>query len=87
LGGYSRSTNGSRTEKSGIEFAFTSQRIRAIATRITVTGAYFRTLERCGENEFQAGNLRVEQKIGIAHFAQVTVRRKVETAPPRCGAM
>lgn len=29
LGGYSRSTNGSRTEKSGIEFAFTSQRIRA----------------------------------------------------------
>lgn len=43
LGGYSRSTNGSRTEKSGIEFAFTSQRIRAIATRITVTGAYFRT--------------------------------------------
>lgn len=43
LGGYSRSTNGSRTEKSGIEFAFTSQRIRAIATRVTVTGAYFRT--------------------------------------------
>ena len=43
LGGYSRATNGSRTEKSGIEFAFTSQRIRAIATRITVTGAYFRT--------------------------------------------
>ena len=43
LGGYSRSTNGSRTEKSGIEFAFTSQRIRAIATRITVTGAYFQT--------------------------------------------
>ena len=43
LGGYSRSTNGSRTEKSGIEFAFTSQRIRAIATRVTVTGAYFQT--------------------------------------------
>ena len=43
LGGYSRSTNGSRTEKSGIEFAFSSQRIRAIATRVTVTGAYFRT--------------------------------------------
>ena len=43
MGGYSRSTNGSRTEKSGIEFAFTSQRIRAIATRVTVTGAYFRT--------------------------------------------
>ena len=43
LSGYAKTTNGSRTQKEGVEFTFSTQRIRAIATRFTVTGAYFRT--------------------------------------------
>lgn len=43
LTSYGMTTNGSRTKKEGVEFTFSTQRIRAIATRITVTGAYFRT--------------------------------------------
>lgn len=36
-------TNGSRTLKSGIEFTLATPRFRAIATRLSVSGAYFRT--------------------------------------------
>lgn len=35
--------NGSRTRKRGVEFTFSSQRIEALRTRLTVTGAWFRT--------------------------------------------
>ena len=37
-------TNGSRTRKSGVEYTFQSRRIPAIRTRVTVTGAYLRTV-------------------------------------------
>lgn len=40
---YSVWNNGSRTQKSGIEFVFSTQRIRPIHTKLTVTGAYFKT--------------------------------------------
>lgn len=36
-------TNGSRTRKCGVEFTFSSQRIEALRTRLTVTGAWFRS--------------------------------------------
>lgn len=36
-------TNGSRTRKRGVEFTFSSQRIEALRTRLTVTGAWFRS--------------------------------------------
>ena len=36
-------TNGSRTRKRGVEFTFSSQRIESLRTRLTVTGAWFRT--------------------------------------------
>ncbi len=35
--------NGSRTLKKGVEFVFAAKRIRALRTKLTVTGAYFRT--------------------------------------------
>lgn len=37
-------TNGSRTRKEGVEYTFQSKRIPLIKTRITVTGAYFKTV-------------------------------------------
>lgn len=43
---YSVPANGSRTLKEGVEFSFTSARIRPIMTRITVNGAWFRTIYR-----------------------------------------
>ena len=36
-------TNGSRTRKRGVEFTFSSQRIESLRTRLTITGAWFRT--------------------------------------------
>ncbi|WP_290540054.1 TonB-dependent receptor [Alistipes sp.] len=43
LRSYSATTNGSRTSKKGVEFTFSSQRIAALRTRVTITGAWFRT--------------------------------------------
>lgn len=36
-------TNGSRTLKQGVEFTFSTPRIRPLATKLIVSGAYFRT--------------------------------------------
>lgn len=41
--GYSRTTNGSRTRKEGVEFTVSLPRISAIRTKATISGAYFRT--------------------------------------------
>ena len=43
LVGYSFNTNGSRTLKEGIEFTLSAPRIRPIRTKVTVSGAWFRT--------------------------------------------
>lgn len=40
---YETTENGSATLKQGIEFGYTSPRIKAINTRFTLTGAYFKT--------------------------------------------
>lgn len=41
---YSYATNGSRTQKRGVEFTFTAPRIKPLRTKFTVTGAWFRTV-------------------------------------------
>ncbi|MDE5945473.1 MAG: TonB-dependent receptor [Rikenella sp.] len=43
LNTYGRWANGSRIDKQGIEFQFSTPRIEAIRTRITLNGAWFRT--------------------------------------------
>lgn len=43
LVGYTFNTNGSRTLKEGVEFTLSTPRIRAIRTKVTVSGAWFRT--------------------------------------------
>lgn len=40
---YSTWNNGSRTRKEGVEFVFSTPRIQVLRTKLTVTGAYFRT--------------------------------------------
>lgn len=40
---HSTTINGSRTKKEGVEFTFASERIKALRTRLTVTGAWMRT--------------------------------------------
>ncbi|WP_071145441.1 TonB-dependent receptor [Bacteroides ihuae] len=40
---FSASTNGSATLKEGVEFTFSSKRIEALKTRLTITGAWFKT--------------------------------------------
>ncbi len=45
-GEYSVTENGSETLKSGIEFGYSSPRIKAINTRFTFSGAYFKTQYR-----------------------------------------
>lgn len=37
-------TNGSRTRKEGVEYTFQSARLKSLKTRMTVNGAYFRTI-------------------------------------------
>lgn len=44
LRGYRRAENGSRIDKRGVEFQLTTPRWRPLATSLTVTGAWFRTL-------------------------------------------
>lgn len=44
--GHHEYANGSRTLKRGIEYVFSSRRIPSIATRITINGAWFKTLYR-----------------------------------------
>ncbi len=43
LDGFRRATNGTRIDKEGIEFQLNTMRIPAIATALTVTGAWFRS--------------------------------------------
>lgn len=43
IGGMSVVTNSSRTLKKGVEFTFSSRRIESLRTRLTMTGAWFRT--------------------------------------------
>lgn len=43
LDGYTRADNGTRIDKEGIEFQFTSARIRPLRTRVNINGAWFKT--------------------------------------------
>lgn len=43
LDGYTKADNGSRLDKEGVEFQFTSVRIRPLRTRINLNGAWFRS--------------------------------------------
>lgn len=40
---YSFTTNGSRTQKEGVEFTLSTKRVESIKTKLTITGAWFKT--------------------------------------------
>lgn len=46
LCGHEEYTNGSQTRKKGIEYTLSTERIKKIHTRLTITGAYFKTTYR-----------------------------------------
>lgn len=55
--------NGSRTLKKGVEFVFSTKRIRALRTKLTVTGAYFRTEYTNSAPEYYRPSVVVSGKI------------------------
>ncbi len=52
---YSQTTNGSTIEKQGVEFQFSSQRVKAIKTRFTLNGGWFRTTYVNSQPMFYSG--------------------------------
>lgn len=55
-------TNGSRIYKRGVEFTLSTQRIRALATRITVSGAWFRTRYANSEPQYITTSVSLNNK-------------------------
>ncbi len=55
-------TNGSRTLKQGVEFTLTTRRIRPLATKLIVSGAYFRTRYRNSEPQYIATSVAIDNK-------------------------
>lgn len=45
-------TNGSRTQKKGVEFTLTTPRIKPLRTKFTITGAWFRTVYSNSQPEY-----------------------------------
>lgn len=62
LTSYSLTTNGSRTLKQGIEFTFGSKRIKALNTKITANGAWFRTTYMNSMPEYYRPSVMVSGK-------------------------
>lgn len=62
LFGHGEYTNGSRTLKRGIEYVLSSCRIPAIGTRITVTGAWFKTLYRNSQTAMHRPGTVIDNK-------------------------
>jgi len=62
LTAYSYTENGSRTLKEGVEFTLTSPRIKAINTKITANGAWFRTRYMNSIPEYYVPSVMIEGK-------------------------
>ncbi len=62
LSAYSITTNGSRTLKQGVEFSFYSKRIKAINTKISANGAWFRSDYMNSVPEYYRPSVLIEGK-------------------------
>ncbi len=62
LTAFSRTTNGSRSLKQGVEFTFSSKRIRSLGTKITANGAYFRTRYMNSQPEYYRPSVMIAGK-------------------------
>lgn len=82
---YSLSTNGSKLNKEGIEYQFTTKRLTSINTRITVNGAWFRSTYSSSQPSHQVISSsvitdgRIRQYIGIYDDDEGYVRQQFNT--------
>lgn len=92
---YSFHTNGSQTLKQGIEWTFTSKRIKSIGTRITANGAWFLTRNNNSQPEYYRPAVMISGKaypyIGVYDKNEGTIYRSMtsnimfDTQIPRLG--
>ena len=59
---FSYTTNGSRTQKRGVEFTLTTPRIKSLKTKFTVTGAWFKTLYSNSLPEYYRPSMVIDGK-------------------------
>lgn len=95
LSAYSFTTNGSRTLKEGIEFSFGTKRIKALNTKITANGAWFRTEYMNSQPEYYRPSVMIEGKsypyIGIyekndgSFYDSLITNLMLDTQIPRLG--
>lgn len=95
LTAYSFTTNGSRTLKEGIEFSFGTKRIKALNTKITANGAWFRTEYMNSQPEYYRPSVMIDGKsypyIGIydkndgSFYDSLVTNLMLDTQIPRLG--
>ena len=59
---FSYTTNGSRTQKRGVEFTLTTPRIKSLKTKFTITGAWFKTLYSNSLPEYYRPSMVIDGK-------------------------
>ncbi|MBR0181044.1 MAG: TonB-dependent receptor plug domain-containing protein [Prevotella sp.] len=80
---YSHYENGSQTQKEGVELTFASKRIPKIHTRLTITGAWFRTTYRNSQLMMERPSVVVDNSrikfVGLYHDQEGVVNEMVNT--------
>lgn len=83
LNTYGRWANGSRIDKKGIEFQFSSPRIEALRTRITVNGAWFRTTYSNSAPVYRSATINLGgdpvKYVGLYDWQDGSVRQQFNT--------
>lgn len=83
LAGYSQYTNGSETDKQGIEYTLETVRLPKILTRLTINGAWFHTHYRNSMLETYRPSIvigeRSYQYVGLYHDADGSVSETLNT--------
>lgn len=95
LTAYSFTTNGSRTLKEGIEFTIGTKRIKALNTKITANGAWFRTEYMNSQPEYYRPGVMIDGKsypyIGIydkndgSYYDSMITNLMLDTQIPKLG--
>ena len=80
---YARYGNGSQTQKEGVELTFTSKRLPKLNTRLTITGAWFRTTYRNSQQFMERPSVVIDNSrikyVGIYHDQEGIVNEMANT--------
>lgn len=83
LNTYGRWANGSRIDKRGVEFQFSTPRIEALKTRITVNGAWFRTTYSNSAPVYRSSTINLGgdpvKYVGLYDWQDGSVRQQFNT--------